>query len=63
MDIFSPVVRYRPEYIFAAEGRGGGRAEALSSHLSMDIFLRNLSHRRKYIFTAEARGTTAAQAV
>ena len=37
----------------------GGRAEALSSHLSMDIFLRNLNHREKYIFAAEARGTTA----
>ena len=44
---------------FCCGRQRGGRAEALSSHLSMDIFLRNLNHREKYIFAAEARGTTA----
>ena len=48
---------------FCCGRQRGGRAEALSSHLSMDIFLRNLNHREKYIFDAAARGTTAAQAV
>jgi hypothetical protein len=45
---------------FCCGRQRGGRAEALSSHLSMDIFLRNLNHREKYIFAAAARGTTAA---
>ena len=45
---------------FCCGRQRGGRAEALSSHLSMDIFLRNLNHREKYIFDVAARGTTAA---
>ena len=35
---------------FCCGRQRGGRAEALSSHLSMDIFLRNLNHREKIYF-------------
>jgi hypothetical protein len=60
LDIFPPVVRYRPEYIFAAEGRGAARQKRCPLTFQWTFFLRNLSRRGKYIFAAEARGTTAA---
>ena len=53
-------VRYRPEYIFAAEGRGAAGQKRCPLTFQWTFFLRNLSHRGKYIFAAEARGTTAA---
>ena len=57
---FSACCQVSPRIYFCCGRQRGGRAEALSSHLSMDIFSRNLNHREKYIFAAEAKGTTAA---
>lgn len=52
MDIghFSARCQVSPRIYFCCGRQRGGRAEALSSHLSMDIFLRNFNHQEKYIF-------------